>query len=283
MLLLGLKGSGKTTYLAALWHLLEAGEAPAALALDALQPDREYLNRIRDNWLAFEEVGRTPIRGAETVSLVLRDRHKNSTAEVTIPDLSGESFRLQWAMRKTQRAYAEYVSQCTGLLLFTHPNAAHRSPLITPTERLSKLPGPPGPASPWTAADSPVQVQLVELIQFVLHLRNISGPLPIAIIVSAWDLIRAPQIPAAWFDARLPLLAQFLRANSRNLPSRIFGVSAVGGDLNEDRARLTAETVPAKRIRILEDSLNHTNDLTAPLRFVLQTAADIVTMKIDGK
>src|SRR5262245_47185005 len=105
LILLGLRGSGKTTYLAALWHLLEAAEIPTQLTVDVLQPHREYLNKVRDEWLSFKELGRTSIRGTETVSLTLRDTITGVPTEITLPDISGELFRLQWAMRKATRTY----------------------------------------------------------------------------------------------------------------------------------------------------------------------------------
>ena len=43
VLLVGLSGSGKTTYLAALWHLLEAGECSASFQIGMLQPNRTCL------------------------------------------------------------------------------------------------------------------------------------------------------------------------------------------------------------------------------------------------
>src|SRR3954469_5056688 len=59
VVMMGLPGSGKTTFLAALWHQLESAEIATAFTTDRLQRDREYLNRIRDAWIAFEEVPHT--------------------------------------------------------------------------------------------------------------------------------------------------------------------------------------------------------------------------------
>jgi double-GTPase-like protein len=268
LLLLGLKGSGKTSYLAALWHLLEASELPSLLTIDALQPDREYLNQIRNNWLAFKEVGRTSIRTVQSVSLALRDKSINKKIDLTVPDLSGESFRLQWSMRKATRAYVDYVNECSGMLLFVHPETVERIPLIAPSDEIRKS-APSEKGRPWTPEQTPTPVQLVELIQFVLHLRKLTAPLPIAIIISAWDLIKDPILPAAWVDSRLSLLSQFLRANVQDLSFRAYGVSALGGDLQKDRAELLSESTPARRAKIVERSLKSDNDLTAPLRFVL--------------
>ena len=55
-MMMGLPGSGKSTFLAALWHQLESTEIPTAFIAERLQPDREYLNKIREKWLEFEEI-----------------------------------------------------------------------------------------------------------------------------------------------------------------------------------------------------------------------------------
>ncbi|SRR5258708_6534244 len=149
---LGLRGSGKTSYLAALWHLVEAGELPTSLTVATLQPDRTYLNRIRDAWLSFQEVGRTSLRGEETVSLVLRERLSGAAIDITLPDLSGESFRLQWANRKVARSYAEYVRECRGVLLFVHPGDIRKGLLIDHDAEVKANDdaGGMGQARPWS-------------------------------------------------------------------------------------------------------------------------------------
>ena len=59
--MLGLPGSGKTTFLAALWHQFESAEIETAFIAERLQPDREYLKSIREAWLACEEISHTSI------------------------------------------------------------------------------------------------------------------------------------------------------------------------------------------------------------------------------
>src|SRR5579863_6358676 len=131
-LLVGLKGSGKTTFLAALWHLVEASELPASLTMPKLQPNRRYLNDIRERWLRFEEVGRTPVVVHETLDLLLQDSRTGDLLELAVPDLSGESLRLQWAMRHATVKYAELAKIATGLFLFVHPTSVREMPLIRP-------------------------------------------------------------------------------------------------------------------------------------------------------
>lgn len=282
LLLMGLRGSGKTSYLAALWHLIEAGEVPSALLASHLQPDREYLNRIRDNWLRFQEVGRTSLRSQEIVSLQLQDTQRGTDIDLVIPDLSGELFRLQWITRKANKPYADFAADASGVLLLIHP-LVEKSQLI-PISRPEPLPdshsgtqsasgGPQISAAPeskeWSHDLSPTQVKLVELLQFVLFLRKSSAPIPVAVIVSAWDLVRDPILPISWLESHLPLLSQFLAANASTMPSKVYGISALGGDLGKDLEKLRHETVPSHRIKVFADKLDPSNDLTEPIGFLL--------------
>ncbi|MEQ1871229.1 MAG: hypothetical protein ABL961_14535 [Vicinamibacterales bacterium] len=277
LLLAGLRGSGKTSFLAALWHLVESRELPTALSAPQLQPDRAHLNRIRDSWLQFMPVGRTSLRSQEVVSLVLRESATGAAVAVSLPDLSGELFRLQWATRKAGTFYADLALNASGIVLFLHVDAVRRSSRIGPAPRfdeeghIEQAPAEPETARvrEWQYDDAPTQVQIVELIQFARFLRADSTPLAVAVVLSAWDLVREPILPAAWLEGYLPLLSQYLTANQEMMPSRVYGVSALGGDLEKDLTRLQAESTPSRRIRVVEDEIEPTHDLTAPLRFVL--------------
>jgi ABC-type dipeptide/oligopeptide/nickel transport system ATPase subunit len=290
LLLVGLRGSGKTSYLAALWHLIEAGEIPTSLASSQLQPDRQYLNRIRDSWLTFQQVGRTSLRSPETVSLLLRDAATNANIHITLPDLSGELFRLQWVTRRAALPYAQFAADCSGILLLIHPAGVKRGSRIpwpdefTPAKEAEHPPQPPTQESSmaattdvpreWSHDLSPTQVQLVELLQFVAYLRSTIKAPRVAVIVSAWDLVRDPIVPASWLESHFPLLFQFLVANADTVPFRVYGVSALGGDLEKDLKQLQDQAVPSHRIRVIDSNLPAHSDLTAPIRFLLALDCD---------
>ena len=59
VLMLGLPESGKTTFLAAVWHVIMSGEVDEALQLSKVGPHTLYLNEIRKRWLAGEELDKT--------------------------------------------------------------------------------------------------------------------------------------------------------------------------------------------------------------------------------
>ena len=70
--ILGLPRSGKTTFLAALWHVIDAGEVATKLVLDKLVGDHVYLND-RSRWRRCEEVPRTSM-AAETKVAIMSTR-----------------------------------------------------------------------------------------------------------------------------------------------------------------------------------------------------------------
>jgi double-GTPase-like protein len=278
LLMLGLRGSGKTTYLAALWHYLESAELQGGLSVPQLQPDRDYLNKLRNSWLALWAVGRTSSRAPSEISLCLQDRATERNIEISLPDISGELFRLQWANRKAPSAYIEHAKGCTGAFLFIHPKEIKRTHTIRPPvdsgerigeEDLRRI----APAEHWSSEQSGTQVQLVDILQLLLRLRESDQPVKVAVIVSAWDLVRGRVSPAEWLDNRMPLLSQFLLANRNRFGSEVFAVSAQGGDLVTDRARLLGASVPSTRCHAMRGLSLDSVSIAAPLGFLLDTVA----------
>lgn len=261
-LLLGLQGTGKTTYLAALWHQLEANELRTAVVAHHLQPDRTYLNRIRNAWLAVEEVPRTSRRAEQSIQLHLQ--HADAQIEVNFPDPSGEGLATMLFSRSVPNAVVSQARDATGILLFLHPQRVKQGERIPPTSSVkSETP----PHIEWKPDLVPTQVQLVDLLQVTLSLGDSSKQIAIAIIVSAWDLVKEEISPEDWVKQRVPLLWQFV-ASSKQLQSRFFGISAIGGDLSLDQQRLSSTLVAAERATVRDDTATGT-DLTLPLQHLL--------------
>src|ERR1700680_3001601 len=116
--IIGLPRSGKTTFLAALWHLLNAGEISTKLTLDRLVGDSEHLNAIADSWRRCEEVPRTSIADEAYVSIHVRVPATGDKASLVFPDLSGESFERQLGTRRCLASYVEGFEGPGGILLF---------------------------------------------------------------------------------------------------------------------------------------------------------------------
>jgi hypothetical protein len=276
-LLIGLPGTGKTTFLAALWYVVDSDEVLGSLQLETLHGDREHLNKIRSDWLSCRTIARTTIASEQLVSMKLTEPSGGRTTEVFFPDMSGESFRLQWKDRAWTKKYDQLVREAAGALLFVHPSTIVEPIRIdTANQLVAELAEEASSNSlaqdeltSWDADRAPTQVQLVELLQFLTVRTGASLPFRVSMIVSAWDLVcNDAKSPEEWLAARLPLLDQYLKANLELFETRIYGVSAQGGDLNKDTDRLQKKHKPSERIFVVGHDGNQ-HDLTAPVRWVM--------------
>jgi hypothetical protein len=290
VLFIGLKGSGKTTFLAALWHLLEAQEILTALRTPVLQPDREYLNGIRRRWLEFQPMERTGLQQLHKVSVNVEDRESGRLGSLIFPDISGEVFRMQWEDREAIADYFELERSSPGAVLFVHPHGVRRSRRIgwigddlgdhdleisySPArahEHDERSDHPVGQDkntedAEWHPRFAPTQVQLVDLIQNYLQFNEVR-PLRLSMVVSAWDLVKDLN-PETWFETRLPLLAQFLYSRRNEIEGHFFGVSAQGGDLDSQKANLARLAKASERPIVVEEGKRH-SDLTAVVKWAL--------------
>jgi hypothetical protein len=93
---------------------------------------------------------------------------------------------------------------------------------------------------------------------------------PIAVVIAAWD--EAAQLnlaPPAWLNWRTPLLDQRLRANEEEVPFKVFGVSAQGGNLHDEAVRqILASHIEDRPLP------KNGSPLTAPLKWLLEHNRD---------
>jgi len=242
-LLMGLPSTGKTSFLAALWHMVNQSETPCALLLDRYDGDITYLNLIRTAWLEHKPVPRNPSDSEKVVSMLLKQRASGAVVELTFPDLSGESFRMQWAKRELTTQYDQRLRKANGAILFVHPETISKPHRIDTLDALvaamgaglaaeDESAGQVAPAfiKPWDIEKAPTQVQLVELLQFISSREYFQPPFRLAIIVSAWDLVaHLRSTPREWISRELPLLQEFLDSNEGTFQAQFYGLSAQGG------------------------------------------------------
>ena len=93
LLMLGLPEHGKTTFLCALWHVLETGAEPDA-RLATLPAEAEYLTELRARWLPCEPMLRTEGETPRAVALAIEVSGR--PINLDIPDMSGEVIQRAW-------------------------------------------------------------------------------------------------------------------------------------------------------------------------------------------
>ncbi len=275
VLLIGLPQTGKTTFLAALWHVVDSDEVPNSMRLTKQHGDREYLNRIREMWLSCQELPRTQIGAEENVSMYLSEPGQEDVIELAVPDLSGESFESQWLTRQWTSDYLAVLTDAVGALLFIHPSEIVEPIRIDEANHVMEGLGveqgneeKKSTETPWDPAEAPTQVKLIELLQFIaLGIEGRPLEFRLSVLVSAWDLISDTTSPEEWVKSILPMLHQFLGANSQVFPHRYFGISAQGGVLANDKEQLALLERPSERILVVGDG-SQGHDISDPIRWL---------------
>jgi hypothetical protein len=236
--------------------------------------------------MTLEPVPRTSFTADHLPLMHLEDVENGRRSDLVFPDLSGEHFERQWTKRHCLDTYIELVRSAGGALVFIHPDEVKEPLRLDARDALEEalannvandtigvIPDDGAESTiPFNPILAPTATQLVDILQTLETLSRANGPVPLAIIVSAWDRVEALDLsPSDWFAQRLPLLSQYVQANAERFPFRVYGVSAQGGDLNSDRERLESVLNPNRRIRVVQEGAP-SHDITEPIRWLLNFA-----------
>ncbi|MCK1384442.1 hypothetical protein [Bradyrhizobium sp. 21] len=296
--IIGLPASGKTTFLAALWHLIEADETDCRLKLDRYEGDLKYLNSIAEAWRTFKKVPRTSQVGDIDVAIHFVDSQTGSKGRAFFPDLAGEAFDVQVESRRCRQVFRKNVDADDGILLFISANANQDG--LSIVELNSMMPPedserPPVAAEPsatmppvsesgderdpsasvqaeWEPKKVPVQVRIVQILSDLLRSPFAPRKRQLVVILSAWDVVASTmQTPSGWLAANMPLVDQFLQTNDDSFSAQIYGVSAQGVSLdNSEAVDRAAKLPPSHRISIIGPSRSG-HDITEPLAWLIST------------
>lgn len=286
----GTPHTGKTTFLA-LFYLTLTNQKRTRLRLASWFGEREYLNEIADQLLSCTEANRTPLPDPRALDLPL-ETPAGEVVRLEIPDLSGELWQEALAHRRWPADIEERVEQADAKLVFVHSREIDSGPSINASYRAQQiLDGFDGPAAtsedekgPNLGADAPkpaangdpgaqeapgrghgglpgsppTQVDLLDLIQLTCEQR---GPRPtrLGLIISAWD--RASGDPETFVSQNLPMLDQYLKANSSWLESRVFGVSAQGGRFDDPEHREALAALDPVDRAVIKTASGHDADV----------------------
>jgi hypothetical protein len=280
--IVGLPGSGKTTFLAALWHLIQSDEIPTRLRFGSMSnEDYAYLNQIVKLWRKATEQGRTQIAGMKSVSMNLVDA-ADRAIRVTFPDVPGEDYRTMWEERKVDEVLAGNLGAGNIMLLINGDRIKAPAWITERMHLAGKVEqGPAEEPVRWEPRLAPTQVQLVDLLQHLMRRPLDRGPRRLAVMIGAWDQVEDEGLsPTEFQAAKLPLLDQYLKSGRDGWTIRTYGLSAQGGQFDEndennasakpraDANRLRDLDLLSTRIRLLSAG-SESHDLTEPLEWLM--------------
>lgn len=266
----GLPESGKTTFIAAMWFYIFYGSEDSNFTYGDLEDaEMEYLNSLSQEWASCKQVMRTSQNIIEQVSIPLLNKTDGQIIKLSIPDISGETFRSQFLTREWDDDFDKLLEDISGIIMFIDPRDEKNMPrLIFQENQHHRIFGDvlknDNRETPWTEDLVPSQVKLVDFLQMVDYHK--SGNQKISIIVSCWDLVKGGLTPEEWCAINTPLLYQYIVSNDSIYKTKFFGVSSQGGNYDTRRAELL-KIQPLQRI-IVTDGQTNSNNILDPIIWI---------------
>jgi hypothetical protein len=245
--MLGLPRTGKSTYIGALWLLVQSpGESDLTEA--NVFGDRAHIDDLAHHVAMGKEIERTPVDTDEGFQVEIAIAGRGEVL-LDIPDLSGEAAREVVEERKWRETLVNTLGRARGVLLFVHPD---RIEPPTPANFGQVVAASNSDQSPdhsdFEAESACTAAKLVELLENVIEMRSDAWPLPVAVIVSAWDRVHGTPTPPEWLEDRLPGVQGLLETNPAVVDSAVFGVSALGGHIPDGVQKLMAKGEASERL-----------------------------------
>lgn len=278
----GFPESGKTTFLAALWHQLASADSENTLHLKEVRNTGElpHLNAIAERWRSARQQDRTAITRPRFVDMSLLDGD-DIPVRLVFPDIAGEAYRHVWEDRECDHVIGDMLTGDAGILLFIHADMIRFPTWISDnlTALAHEEEAGEGNAEiqPWHPSMAPTQVKIVDLLSVIQYDSNSNAsPRRLAVMFSAWDKVEAEDMtPAKFLATKLPLLDQYLRQNGDSWEIRVYGVSAQGGEYDAVGVERTSEALellslnsPSARIRLVHGAIM-SHDLTEPVAWLM--------------
>jgi hypothetical protein len=266
--LLGLPSTGKSTYLGALWALIDEPQFTSLKEVN-VRGDRAYVQGLASAVIAAQAIERTHTETEDGLEVEV-DFVGDGPVRLSLADRSGEQLRELVEERHWLPLLEAEADHADAVILFVHPaevqlplpsrvstsvwsdsaypegQAPDRSPKERDAAEQDSERPVSAPASKPQASSKPAgfmnreaatAVKLVDGLENILERARDRWPLPIAVVISAFDLAGG-RTPEGWLRSRLPAFLAFLENNPDRLEWAMFGVSAQGGALPDAREEL---------------------------------------------
>jgi hypothetical protein len=262
--------SGKSTYLGTLWALVQS-PLDRSVVEASFSGDRAYVQRLADQVARAQEVERTTLETGGQLSVTL-DFEANGTADLLIPDTSGESLRLLFEQRVWYAPLRGICEEATSMVLFIHPEHVRVPQPLSVLGAVARTSDGEAEASTATITFDPREhtsssAELISVLENVAEAREALWPVRIAVVISAWDTVDGDPTPYEWFETRVPGLLSTIECSPHVEELGVFGVSAQGGALSH-RDELLAKGEIYDRVFAI-DRDGGTVSVTEPLRWAI--------------
>lgn len=274
----GLPGSGKSTYIGALWYCLMHPEKVGNIKLVAdkmnLADDLTVLNRLSEAYKNMKLIDRNYSNQNETVLINLKEAGSDKKIQVEIPDFLGENFR-DLIVFKESELVSKWLKDTDTLVYFMNE--------VIPPEfeddhgpEDDEEPLPVKDIAPFTITDVSAVAMNIMVLKSLLSKKKFRK---VVIVLSWWDKNTAngtiPKNPKDYLRDESPALYNFIEYYIPN--ADIIGLSSQGlvyPKENEEsyeatKREIKAKTREGKRSFVeFEDDIIH--DLSLPLYLLIK-------------
>lgn len=274
----GLPGSGKSTYIGALWYCLMHPEKIEGIKMVAdkmnLADDLTVLNRLSDAYKYVKLIDRNYSDQNETVQINLKVADSDTRLQVEIPDFLGENFRDLVELKESELV-SEWLKDTDTLVYFMNE--------VTPPE-FEDDHGPEDDDSPMPAKEVP-QFSIKTISAVAMNIMVLKCLLSkksfkkVVIVLSWWDQKTnngtTKNNPQEYLKDNSPALFNFIQHHIPNF--EIIGLSAQGqeypkedqGNYEVAKNEIKAKMREGKRSFVeIEDEIIH--DLSLPLYLLIK-------------
>ena len=252
--------------------MIAEGSIPTKLSkkVGSMPEDYNKIDEISKQLLSYSDLKRTKEVESEALKITLCDSQGNDVY-VDIPDLAGEIFRDLVKDRRLKKEIVTRLIHADCILFFIYYKN------MSDEKRISILDNNREDDDSSNLYNVEIsknreanQSEIVELLQAILEfLEDSSLIVNIRFVLSAWDMVEKEYgsdiNPEQFLKKKFPLLYQYIITNCDRMNAEFWGISAIGGNLNdpEDVSRLQKEEFNA--IKVIPPKGVRSNDLTALL------------------
>ena len=270
-LIAGIPSAGKTTYIAALWDIINRNKESLELVYDTTPANTAYLNEIREYWIRMEPILRSKKPVPNDITINVTRKSDRSKMVLDIPDFMGEQFQniISHNASEELRKWIEQSDRMLYLINLLDDDAMKddmEKEDVTHSDQEEKKEG---------IADLTPD-KMLSVSQNIMVLKYIWSHAKIerlAIGISAWDSKAAEgQVPEEYLKQRSPVLYNFIKYYFPKV--LFFGVSAQGFDYeSKDKAKrdeMRLKSKSSSRAYIMYDRESKpSTDLTRPINYLI--------------
>ena len=261
--IMGAPNAGNSTYLAALWYSINQKELKTRISLEKMGNNSQYLYSLSKKWLEIEQLERTVI-GQEMPELSIHLTDGQNSLELEFPDLSGETFQNIYEKREMPLELYEKIVDSDAILYFINVENIYTPEFIAemPSTLRDKIDDGIQYKERKPCDDDPTQVQIIELLQAISDIKK--KRIDLGIVFSAWDLVENMDSvnPRNYLEKSMNMLWQYIESNKERYYTSVWGVSALGGKIDDFEELLKVE-IAVNRIKVVNESINVSHDVTS--------------------